>query len=94
MNPVSAFHHPQPGVSRIVFAPSAFSGPILVHATSRGFAGDLATDASAFVRHVDANGCEIVTVVFDRQTGTLITQDSDFYFTIVEHSAGFATKAT
>ncbi len=92
--PCTAFHHPQPGVYRLVFDPAAFADPIIVLATSTGVASRLTTDASAFVRTVDRNGCEIVTVVFDRQTNTLITQNSSFYFTIIEHSAGFSLKPT
>jgi hypothetical protein len=94
-SPILAFHHPSPGVYKIDFDPAVLTEPVVVLATSKGVAGTVATDASAFVRHADQKGCEIVTAVFDRATNTLITQDSDFFYTIIELSgAGFQTAAT
>jgi hypothetical protein len=92
--PIVAFHHPQPGVYKFVFDPTAFLGPVTLLATSSGVAGGLTTDASVFVRNTSQNECNLVTVVFDRATNALITQDAGFYFTIIEHSGGFQINAT
>lgn len=93
--PVASWQHPEPGVTQIAFDDVALGKgyDVTVLATSAGMSGTIVTEASAFVRHVSREGCEIVTAVFDRRTSNLVLRDSDFRFSIISMPSVSAVPA-